>query len=72
MEAKEPLVNIEQPPTFDKIANPSCGKGSSKKNHSFEAMLEPEDVMIQLTVALKEAGCEFRVMEISKKVSWLV
>ncbi len=70
MEPKEPVVNLEQPPTFDKIVNPSCGQGSSVRNNTFEVLLEPEDIIIQLTVALKEAGCEFRVMEQSKKVSW--
>ncbi len=76
MEPKEPIENIEQqPPAFDKMVTPSsCGQGtttttSSVRNNTFEVSLEPEDVILRLTVALKEAGCEFRVMEQSKKVS---
>ncbi len=70
MDTKEPVENIAQPPTFNKIVNPSCGQGSSVRNNTFEVLIEPEDIIHRLTIALKDAGCELRVMEQAKKVSW--
>ncbi len=69
MDTKDPVENNAQPPTLNEIGNPSCGQGSSVRNNTFEVLIEPDAIIHRLTIALKDAGCELRVMEKTKKVS---